>query len=65
MPPDCGMLVKLTGTTWAQYYPKTQGQMDCNPSYVIHITGSAQGTTLGADRVSTKFLDASVIKPTA
>jgi hypothetical protein len=64
MPAACGMLVKLTGTSWAQFYPKTPGQMDCNPSYVAHITGAAQGTTLNANRISTKFLGAGVITPT-
>jgi ABC-type branched-subunit amino acid transport system substrate-binding protein len=65
MPPDCGMLVKLTGTAWSQYYPKAQGQMDCSPSYVVHITGAGVGTTLNADRISTKFLGPNVISPTA
>jgi hypothetical protein len=65
MPPDCGMLVKLTGTSWAQFYPKAQGQMDCNPSYIVHITGSGVGTTLNSDRISTKFLSPSVISPTS
>jgi len=63
MPPSCGMLVKLTGTSWAQYYPKTQGQMDCNPSDIVHITGDGVGTTMNADRISTKFLSSSVITP--
>ena len=63
MPSDCGMLVKLTGTSWAQFYPKAQGQFDCNPSYVVHITGAAQGTTLNASRISTKFLGPGVITP--
>jgi len=65
MPPSCGMLVKLTGTSWAQYYPKAQGQMDCNPSYIVHITGDGVGTTLNANRISTKFLSPSAILPTS
>jgi len=65
MPPDCGMLVKLTGTSWSQYYPQTQGQMDCNPGYIVHITGAGVGTTLNADRISTKFLSPGVILPTS
>jgi len=65
IPPSCGMLVKLTGTSWAQYYPKTQGQMDCNPRYIVHITGAAVGTTLNAQRISTKFLGPNVLTPAA
>jgi hypothetical protein len=64
IPPSCGMLVKLTGTSWTQYYPKTQGQMDCNPKYIAPITGAAVGTTLNANRISTKFLGPNVITPT-
>ena len=65
MPPSCGMLVKLTGTSWAQYYPKTQGQMECDPKYIVHITGTAVGTTLNAQRISTKFLGPNVLTPAA
>ena len=65
MPPSCGMLVKLTGTSWAQYYPKTIGQMECDPKYIVHITGAAQGTTLNAQRISTKFLGPNVLTPAA
>jgi hypothetical protein len=63
MPPSCGMLLKLTGTSWTQYYPQAKGQMDCKPSYVVHITGAAVGTTLDANRISTKFAGPGVIKP--
>jgi hypothetical protein len=59
------MIVKLTGTSWSQFYPKAQGQMDCNSSYVVHITGAGVGTTLNADRISTKFLGPNVISPTS
>jgi ABC-type iron transport system FetAB permease component len=57
------MIVKLTGTSWSQFYPSTQGQMDCNPSYVVPITGAAIGTTLNANRISTKFLGPNVLTP--
>jgi hypothetical protein len=63
LPPSCGMIVKLTGTTWSQYYPQTQGQFDCNSEYLFKVPQSAWGTTLGPDRIATKFLSASVIKP--
>ena len=62
-PADCGLLVKLTGTAWSQVYPKTKGQMQCSPSFVVKITGSAVGTTLNGSRLSTKFLGPSVILP--
>jgi ABC-type branched-subunit amino acid transport system substrate-binding protein len=63
LPPICGMIVKLTGTSWSQFYPTTQGQMDCSPSYVVPITGAAIGTTLNANRISTKFLGPNVLTP--
>jgi len=63
LPTDCGLLMKLTGTSWAQFYPKTPGQMDCDPKYVAPITGTAVGTTLNANRISTKYLGPSVITP--
>jgi ABC-type branched-subunit amino acid transport system substrate-binding protein len=62
-PSDCGLIMKLTGTTWAQYYPKTLGQYDCNPQYLFQISSTNWGTTLGPDRISTKFLTPNIIKP--
>ena len=63
LPPKCGMLVKLTGTTWSQNYPTTQGQLDCQDQYLFKVSQANWGTTLGADRIATKFLSATVIKP--
>jgi hypothetical protein len=64
LPPQCGLIIKLTGTTFSQFYPKTAGQYDCNPKYLYKVTPpSAYGTTLGADRVATKFLGPNLIKP--
>jgi hypothetical protein len=63
MPPSCGMVIKLTGTTWSQYYPKTLGQFDCSSKYLFKVPQSAWGTTLGPDRIATKFLSSNVIKP--
>jgi hypothetical protein len=62
-PSDCGVILKLTGGTWSQWYPKTRGQYDCNPEYLFHISPANQGTTLGPDRLSTKFLGPNIIKP--
>ncbi|MDA8044439.1 MAG: ABC transporter substrate-binding protein [Actinomycetota bacterium] len=61
--PSCGMLLKLTGTTFSQAYPATRGQFDCNPEYQFKVPQSAWGTTLNSDRIATKFLSANVIKP--
>ncbi len=55
-PPMCGMLLKLTGTTWSQFYPTTSGQFDCSPQYLYHVPQSAWGTTLNSQRLATKFL---------
>jgi len=63
LPPQCGMLLKLTGTTWSQYYPKTTGQFDCSPTYLYHVPQDAWGTTLNSQRLATKFLSSSLIMP--
>jgi hypothetical protein len=63
VPPQCGMLLKLTGTTFSQYYPKTQGQFDCNPKYLFKISQAHWGTTLNSQRLATKFLGPNVIYP--
>jgi len=65
LPPECGMLLKLTGSTFSQFFPKTAGTFDCNPEYRYHVPQAQWGTTLGADRISTKFLTPNIIKPTA
>ena len=62
-PPDCGLIMKLTGTTWSQYFPTALGQYDCNPQYLFHVSSANWGTTLGPDRISTKFLTPTMIKP--
>jgi hypothetical protein len=63
LPPQCGMLLKLTNTTWSQYYPTTQGQFDCSPQYLYHVPQSAWGTTLNSQRLATKFLSNNLIMP--
>jgi hypothetical protein len=63
LPPQCGMLLKLTETTWSQYYPKTRGQFDCSPKYLYRVLSSAWGTTLNSQRLATKFLSPNLIKP--
>jgi Periplasmic binding protein len=63
-PPMCGMLLKLTGTTWSQFYPKTQGQFDCSSQYLYKVPQSAWGTTLNSQRLATKFLSPTVCTST-
>jgi ABC-type branched-subunit amino acid transport system substrate-binding protein len=63
MPADCGMALKLDGTTWKQAFPAESGTFDCNPSYSLKVPADGWGTTLNADRIATKFLTADVLKP--
>jgi ABC-type branched-subunit amino acid transport system substrate-binding protein len=62
-PPSCGMLIKLTGTSWSQFYPQKRGTLDCNPKYLQKISSANWGTTLNADRIATKFLGGKLITP--
>jgi hypothetical protein len=57
------MLLKLTNTTWSQYYPTTQGQFDCSPQYLYKVPQDAWGTSLNSQRLATKFLSNSLIMP--
>jgi hypothetical protein len=63
LPPQCGLLLKLTGTTFSQFYPKAIGQFDCNPKYLFKISQADWGTTLNAQRLATKFLGPGVLYP--
>mgnify|MGYP006161850183 CR=1 FL=1 len=57
MPPECGMLLKLEGTSWVQVAPEEEGEFDCSPDYVVTISGRVvDQAELGPDRVSTKYL---------
>ena len=38
-PPDCGLVLKLDGTEYVQYYPEEAGTYDCSPDYVVKVTG--------------------------
>lgn len=60
----CGLLAKLDGTKWVQAYPKENATIECQDSYSVDIPKSAQlGVSLNSDRIATKFLTPSVIKP--
>ncbi|MCU1461245.1 MAG: hypothetical protein JWO37_1320 [Acidimicrobiales bacterium] len=63
LPPKCGLLMHLTGTKFEQFFPTTLGELECKDEYRVQITGAAVGTTLGPDRIATKFLGGTLIKP--
>src|SRR5581483_3268797 len=65
LPASCGILVKLVGSTYSQFYPQTAGQFDCKDKYRFKVSQSAWGPTLGADRIATKSLRPNVITPQA
>ena len=51
-PPDCGLVLKLTGTTYERFYPEGDGY-DCDPSYVVEVSGPVvDQANLDANRVS-------------
>jgi ABC-type branched-subunit amino acid transport system substrate-binding protein len=63
MPPQCGVLLKLTGTKWSQYYPTKAATLDCDPKYIAAVPQNLWGTKLNSDRIATTFLTPSVILP--
>ena len=63
MPATCGLMTSLKGSTYAQAFPSTAGEFKCDPKYLVATDKSTWGTELGADRVSTKYQNANVIKP--
>ncbi len=53
-PPQCGLVLKLEGTKYVQWYPETAGDYDCDPSYVTQVTGPVvDKVNLNADRIAT------------
>jgi ABC-type branched-subunit amino acid transport system substrate-binding protein len=56
MPPNCNLVLKLSGDKFEQVYPKDKGTFDCDDSYVVKITGRVvDQAKLGPDRISTKY----------
>ena len=52
-PPQCGLVLKLDGTKYVQWYPETAGQYDCDPSYVTQVSGPVvDKANLDANRVA-------------
>ncbi|MEX1216932.1 MAG: ABC transporter substrate-binding protein [Acidimicrobiales bacterium] len=53
IPGDCGLVVKLTGTAYAQVLPTTIGTQSCDPKYLIKLTGPVvDRAKLDANRIS-------------
>ncbi|MCJ0903872.1 ABC transporter substrate-binding protein [Rhodococcus sp. ARC_M6] len=63
MPTTCGLMTELTGDTYSQVFPTATGEFKCDPKYLVANDKSIWGTELGADRISTKYQNANVIKP--
>ena len=56
LPPECGMLLKLDGTSWVQAYPEEEGEMSCDPEGNIELTGRVvDQAELDENRISTKY----------
>ena len=53
IPPDCGMLLQLKGSTYVQVAPKTEAQMECSPKFIGNVTGPVvDNAKLDANRIS-------------
>ena len=54
LPPDCGLVLKLDGPEYTQFYPEEQATYDCDPSYVVQVTGPVvDKVNLDANRIAT------------
>jgi hypothetical protein len=62
-PPGCGMVIKLTGTTFAREYPTKAGTFDCQSDYIQPVPENLWGVKLNSDRIATTFLTPNIIKP--
>jgi ABC-type branched-subunit amino acid transport system substrate-binding protein len=53
LPTDCGIVLRLDGTSFVRDHPEGAGTYDCDPSYVVPVTGRVvDQANLDADRVS-------------
>jgi hypothetical protein len=56
LPPECSMLLKLDGESWAQAAPEEEGEFDCEADFVVETSGRVvDQAELDADRVSTTY----------
>jgi ABC-type branched-subunit amino acid transport system substrate-binding protein len=62
-PPKCGMLIKLTGSTFSREYPTKPGTLECDDKFVVAVPQALWGVPLNSDRIATTFLTPNVIKP--
>jgi ABC-type branched-subunit amino acid transport system substrate-binding protein len=52
-PRSCGIVVKMTGTKYEQFYPATAGEFDCSPKYVATVKGPlVDAANLDANRIA-------------
>jgi len=52
-PTDCGLVLKLEGTAFVRNYPEGVGTYDCNPDYVVKVSGRVvEQAHLDANRIS-------------
>ena len=63
MPAACGLMAGLTGGTYSQVFPAKAAEFKCDPKYLVATDKSTWGIELDADRISTKYQNANVIKP--
>ena len=57
LPGDCGMVVRLQGTSWVQWQPEKEGTFSCDPSYLVKVDppiDAVASLQLNADRISEK-----------
>ena len=52
-PRTCGIVVKMKGTTYEQFYPAKLGEFDCAPKFVATVTGPlVTAANLDSNRIS-------------
>ncbi|MGV9744244.1 ABC transporter substrate-binding protein [Rhodococcus zopfii] len=65
MPATCGLVVTLSGADYAQAFPAETGTFKCDGRYLVATDRSTWSTDLGPDRISTKYLNPNIIRPTS
>ncbi len=54
LPGDCGMVLKMSGTTYEQVLPSTIGEFQCSEDYLVTLTGPVvDRAALDANRIAT------------
>ncbi len=53
LPPECGMVLKLTGTAFERVQPEEVGALDCSDEFVRPVTGPLiERSNLDSNRIS-------------